>query len=253
MRDALRNRVGLFALAAALVVGLFADRCTGVGGGTFVLNGRPYDVSDGAKLVGPVLYGLCALLLVWISAFLACDALARPLSDGTAPLWLSRPVGRGTYALSRLAGSLGLSVGAGILVLLVVTGLLNARLGLPPAPALLGLAVFAANAWVVAAIAMALALFLPRVVALAAVSIGIQLVVVANLLRMVAETEGGMLQAIDRFGPPLGTGLVYALSPWFAEGATASDWIGPAFRTLFWGGAASAFLVVAFRRRELLA
>lgn len=251
VRDGLRNRVGLFALGGALLVGLFADRCTGVSGGTFVLNGRPYDLTDGAKLVGPVLYGLCALLLVWVAGFLACDSLARPLSDGSAPLWLSRPVGRGTYALSRLAGCLGLGIGAGILVLLVVTALLNARLGLAIAPALLGLAVFAADAWVVAALAMTLALVLPRVVALAAITLGMQLVVVANLFHLVADSSGGLLRAIERFGPPLGTALVYALSPWFSEGPAAAEWIDPVFRLLVWGGAASALLVLLFRRQEL--
>lgn len=253
VQDGLRNRVGLFALAAALGVGLFADRCTGVGGGSFLLNGRIYDLTSGAKLVGPLLYGTCSLLLVWVAAFLACDSLARPLSDGTAPLWLSRPVGRGTYALSRLAGSLGLTVGAGVLVLGVVAALLNARLGLAPAPALLGIVVFAANAFVVAASAMALALVLPRVVALAAVSIGIQIVVVANLLHLVADTSGGLLQGIDRFGPPLGTVLVLALSPWFSDGPAPSDWIDPVVRTLLWGGGAGGLLVLLFRRRELAA
>ena len=251
VRDGLRNRVGLFALAAALLVGLFADRCTGLGGGSFLLNGRAYDLGTGAKLVGPLLFGTCSLLLIWVAGFLACDSLARPLSDGTAPLWLSRPIGRGIYALSRLAGSLGLSVGAGVAVLGVVTALLNARLDLSLAPALLGLVVFAANAWVVAASAMALALFLPRVVALAVVSIGIQIVVVANLVHVVAETSGGVLQTIDRFGPPIGTGLVYALSPWFSDGPEAVDWIDPVLRTLFWGFATSALLVGVFRRREL--
>ena len=231
VRDGLRNRVGLFALGGALLVGLFADRCTGVSGGTFVLNGRPYDLTDGAKLVGPVLYGLCALLLVWVAGFLACDSLARPLSDGSAPLWLSRPVGRGTYALSRLAGCLGLGLGI--------------------APALLGLAVFAADAWVVAALAMTLALVLPRVVALAAITLGMQLVVVANLFHLVADSSGGLLRAIERFGPPLGTALVYALSPWFSEGPAAAEWIDPVFRLLVWGGGASALLVLLFRRQEL--
>ena len=77
--------------------------------------------------------------------------------------------------------------------------------------------------------------------------------VVANLLHLVADTSGGLLQGIDRFGPPLGTVLVLALSPWFSDGPAPSDWIDPVVRTLLWGGGAGGLLVLLFRRRELAA
>lgn len=253
VRDALRNRIGLLAILFALAIGVFADRCTGIEGGSFVVNGRLYDVSDGARLVGPLLYGLCALTLVWVAGLVACDSLARPLSEGTASLVLSRPVGRRAYALARLAGALAISVGAGASVLLAVAFLLQARFGLDLAPGLVALGVFAVDAWVVAAVAMTLSLWLPRLVALAAVTIGLQLVVAANLFYTVAESSGGMLSAIERFGPPLATSLVLALSPWFSDGAVAGDWLEPALRLGVWGIGATALLVAIFGREEIAA
>lgn len=251
VRDGVRNRVGLFALIAALLVGLFADRCTDLGGGGFVLNGRTIDASDAARFVGPLLFGTCSLLLVWIAGFLACDALARPLSERTAVLWLARPVGRGAYALARLAGALGLAVGAGVVVLSAVAVLLHLRLGLALPPAAVGIAVFAACAWVVAAFGMTLALFLPRVVALAAVTLALQLVVAANALHLVADSEGGLLHVLDRFGPPLGRAFVLALAPWLQGEAATSDWIAAAGSLMAWGAGLSLLLVLAFRRRDL--
>lgn len=251
LRDGVRSRVGLFALVVALGVGAFADRCTTFEAGTLVLNGREFDVHEGARLAGPFVFGSCALLLVLVAGFVACDALARPLSEGTANLWLSRPVGRSAYALSRLAGALGLSLAAGIAVLLVITLLLHLRLGLDPWPALAGVAVFAVDAWVVAAVAMTLALYLPRVAALGAVVLSLQMVVFTNGLHTVTTVDGGLLAAIERYGPPLGTALVYALAPWFSEGASISDWIDVWIRLLLWAAGSTALLAVLFRRLDL--
>jgi hypothetical protein len=160
-------------------------------------------------------------------------------------------VSRGSYALSRLAGALGLAIGAGAVVLLVVTVLLHLRLGLAVSPAMTGLAIFAADAWVVAAVAMTLGLVLPRVVALAAVTLFTQLVVVANGLHSVTESTGGFLGALERFGPPLGTALLYALAPWFGSEASFGQWTDAVVRLLFWGAGSSAILVVLFRRMDL--
>ncbi|MCC6641292.1 MAG: hypothetical protein IT386_09045 [Deltaproteobacteria bacterium] len=249
--DGVRNRVGLFALLFALVVGLFADRCTAFDAGTVMLNGREFDVRDGAPLMGPFVFGSCALLLVLVTGFVACDALARPLSEGTATLWLSRPISRASYALSRLAGALGLGLAAGIAVLLVVTVLLHLRLGLDPKPALAGMAVFAVDAWIVAAVAMTLALHLPRVVALGAIVLALQMVVFTNGLHTVASVSGGLLGAIEHYGPPLGTGLIYALAPWFAEGVSAADWLAVVARLVVWGAGSTALLAILFRRIDL--
>jgi hypothetical protein len=251
LHDALRNRVGLFAIVCALLVGVFADRCTGFDGGAIVVNGREFDVHEGARLLGPTIYGICGLLLVLVSGFLAADALARPISERTAAMWLARPVGRAAYALARLAGALGLGLGAGIAVLGLVSVLLHVRLGLSLGPALVGIAVFAVEAWVVAAIAMALALHLPRVAALAAVVIGMQLVVFSNVLHALASTRSGLLETVERWGPPLGTAFVYAVAPWFSAAASASEWIEVVVRLVAWGAGASALLVLGFRRMDL--
>jgi hypothetical protein len=251
VRDGLRSRVGLFALVFALLVGLFAHRCTGLDAGSLVLNGHEFSPRSGAEIVGSLVYAVCALLLVLVAGFVACDALERPLSEGAATLALARPVGRASYALSRLAGSLLLALAAGVVVLAMVTGMLHLRLGLSPAPALVGIAVFATDAWVVAAVAMPLGLLLPRVVALGSVVIGMQLVVFSNAIHAVGTTTGSLLNAIERWGPPLGTALLYALAPWFSGSASPADWLDVGVRLLVWGAGASALLVFLFRRIDL--
>ncbi len=251
LRDALRNRVGLFALACALLVGLFADRCTGFDTGAIVLNGQAYDLRDGARLVGPVVFGSCSVLLLFVAGFLASDALARPISDGTVSLWLARPVSRGIYALSRLSGTLALALVAGASVLLGVVALLNLRLGLDVGPGLFGVAIFAVDAWVVASVAMTLGLFLPRVVALTVVVLAVQLVVSSNVLAAVTANGDGGIAVLERFGPPLGTTLLYALAPWFSASATAGEWTDALLRLAVWAVGSTALLMVLFRRVEL--
>jgi ABC-type transport system involved in multi-copper enzyme maturation permease subunit len=251
LRDALRNRVGLFALACALLVGLFADRCTGFDTGAIVLNGQAYDLRDGARLVGPVVFGSCSVLLLFVAGFLASDGLARPISDGTVSLWLARPVSRAVYALSRLSGTLALALVAGASVLLGVVALLHLRLGLDTGPGIVGVAIFVADAWVVASLAMTLGLFLPRVVALTLVVLAVQLVVSSNVLAVLMSNGDGGVSVLERFGPPLGTALLYALAPWFSASASAGEWTDVLMRLAVWAVGTSALLIVLFRRLEL--
>ncbi len=251
VRDGLRNRVGLFAIVFALCVGLFADRCTGFDSTSIVLSGKELDVREGARLVGPLVFGICALLLALIAGFVGSDALARPLTEGTAPLWLARPVGRASYALARLAGALVLGAGAGAGVLAVVAALLHVRLGLDPGPAAVGVAVFALDAWILTALAMTLALLLPRVVALAAVVLILEVVVFTNGLYQVATVGGDLLGAIERWGPPFGTALLYAVAPWFSSGASAAAWTDVGLRLVAWAMGSTALLAFLFRRMDV--
>lgn len=251
LRDAIRSGVGVFAVVGAILVAVFAERCTLGESGVLVVNGRVIGMEEGARLLGPVVYGVSAFCFVLIAGFVACDGLARPLGDGSALLWLARPVTRTAYALSRLLGALALAVGVGAVVLVGIAGLLDARLGLAMGPALWGLAACALDAWVVAAVAMALGLWLPRVVALAIVTIWTQLVVFSNGVHLVMDTGGGTLAAIERFGPPLGTAVLHALAPWYSSLPVGPDAAWVALRLVAWGAGATLVMVLAFRRMEV--
>jgi ABC-type transport system involved in multi-copper enzyme maturation permease subunit len=85
--------------------------------------------------------------------------------DGSASLVLARPVGRATFALSRLAGVLAIAFATGAVLLGGTTALLYTRHDLAVASAVWGGLACALGAVVVASLAMAASLFLPRIAA----------------------------------------------------------------------------------------
>lgn len=250
VRDSVRSRAGLAVVVSAVLCLLVVDRCSGVDA-MIEHGGRTIDPSAFSRLLGPLLYGLVALFLVAAAGLVACDALARPIEDGTVSLWLARPVSRTTYALARLAGSMTLSGVVGGAVLLVATGLLAARYDLAPGPGLLGAAVFLLDAVVVSGIAMAASLFLPRLLTLFLVVTWVQLVLFANLAHVVGAAFGGWLGALERWGPPLGTAILFALSPWVGLDANDGQAAAVLARLGLWAAGSVALVAAAFRRLEL--
>jgi len=250
VRDSLRSRAGLALGVAAVLCLLFVDRCSGVGA-VIQHGGRTLDPAALSQVLGPVLYGLVALFLVAAAGLVACDVLARPIEDGTVSLWLARPVGRVTYALARLAGAVTLSGVAGVVVLAVATALLARRYELDFGPGLVGAAVFLADAVVVSAVAMAASLFLPRLLTLFLVVTWVQLALFTNLAHMVGAMFGGWLGALERWGPPLGTALLFALSPWVGLEADREQALAVFARLGVWAAGAVALVALAFRRLEL--
>lgn len=251
VRDTMRRRVGVFALLAALLTLLTVQRCSGVEHASFWWNGMPVEPDTLARVLGPFLFGLTALFLLAIVAFVSSDALAAPLSDGSALLWLARPIGRGTYAVARLAGALGLSAGLGAAVLATTALLLHLRHGLALAPGLVGVGAFLLSAVVVGGLAMVLSLHLPRVVTLFGLLFWIQVVVGLNLLHLLGARLAGSGNWLERVGPPLGTALLYAVSPWTAVTLPWSGLLSVALRLALWAIASVLLLVAAFRRLEL--
>jgi hypothetical protein len=256
-RDGLRRRFAAV-LAALLVIGLLgAETCTGLGSGELVYNGREIDPRAVAGFVAPLLYAFEILALVVTAGVLASDHLARPLADGSAALWLARPVGRGAFAGARLAGALGVVAAGGVVLLGGTGGLLVGRQGLAVGPALAGAAAGGLDAIVVGALAMAASLGLGRSAVLLLVTFGVPFVGLANTLVLGAQLVapeahfGGLIGAVDRFGPPLGTAVLAAVAAWNphveAQGAFAS--VLP--RLLLWAAGSAALLVLSFRRREL--
>lgn len=251
VRDGLRSRAGLGVALAGILCLMIVHRCTGLEVVASGFDGREIDPTAMTRMLGPVLYGMVALFLVAAVGLVAADGLARPIEEGSVSLWLARPVSRSTYALARLAGALLLGGGTGVVVLLAATGLLNLRHGLALGPGALGAAIFFFEAIVVAGIAMAASLVLPRLVTLFLVVLWIQLVVFANTAHMLGARPGGWLGTMEQMGPPLGTALLFAVSPWVGVETNFEQAAWVFGRLGAWAIASALLVVVAFRRIEL--
>jgi len=249
-QDALRSRLGLAVAGCALLALVFVDRCTSLEG-SFVLNGEAVNPAMTLRAIGPILFGWVSLFLLAASGLVASDGLARPVADGSIALWLARPVSRTVYALARLSGTLALAISAGGGALAAAAFLLHARHGFALEPALFAGLVYAASTAIVCALAMALSLYVPRVVTLFAVMLWIQLIVVGNAAHMLGASFGGWFAALERWGPPLGTALFYAMSGWVSLRLDAHEVALVMLRLAGWIGLSAALLVLSVRRLEL--
>ncbi len=250
-RDIMRRRVGFFALLAAVLALLAVQRCSGLEHATVWWNGEPIEPDALARVLGPLLFGVTALFLLAVVALVASDALAAPLSDGSALLWLARPIGRGTYAVARLAGALGLSAGIGAAVLGVTATLLHLRHDLALEPGLVGVGAFLLSAVVVGGLAMLFSLHLPRVVTLFGLLFWLLVVMGLDLLHLLGARVGGPGDWLEGVGPPIGTALLVAVSPWAGVSLEWRVLVSVALRLVLWATASVLLLVAAFRRLEL--
>jgi len=257
LRDGLRRRFA-FAVMLFLIAGLVgAESCTDFSGAQLNLNGGSIPPEVLAGFVSPLLVAWQALAVVTIAGIVASDHLARPLAEGQAALWLARPVSRQVFAGARLAGALCVALGAGALLIGGSSALVVARQHLPAAPALAAGAATALGALTVASLAMAASLALGRTAVLLLVLAGVPYLALANAVVLLSRLvhpdlePGGMLGAVDRFGPPIGTAIFAAVAPWNPH-VEASGALGAALsRLAVWAAAGVALLLLAFRRREI--
>jgi hypothetical protein len=256
-RDGLRRRLA-FAVALVLLIGLAsAQTCTQFGTGSFDVNG---EVVDGAVIGGflaPILFGFQAFAVLAIVGLLAADHLARPLAEGSAVLWLARPVSRHTWALARLAGALGVALLCGAVLLGGTGAMLVFRQGVAIEPALLAAAATALGAVVVASFAMAASLAAGRSAVILLVLLGLAFVAFANGTGLASELAhpevelGGLVGAVDRFGPPLFTAIAGAVAHWNPHVDPGDTFSRSMLRLAFWAAAGIALLLAAFRSREI--
>ncbi len=252
LRDALRRRLALVVAGVALLGVASAESCTAFGPGTWVVDGQSVDPELVAAWLAPLLFGFEILLFVVLAGLLAADHLARPLAEGSALLWLARPVGRGAYALARLAGALGVAYAAGAVLLGGTAVLLVGRHDLAAGPAVVGALAGALGAAGVAGLAMSASLWLGRVAVVTLVGTLVPLVALINTLRAAGARLDGFLGLLDRGAPPLGRAILAAVAPWNPH---VSDLGAEAPRLLAvlaaWALAGGALLVLSFRRVEL--
>jgi hypothetical protein len=257
LRDGLRRRFA-FAVALFMLAGLVgAESCTDFSGAELNLNGHSLPPALLAGLLSPLLLAWQALAVVAIAGIVASDHLARPLAEGSAVLWLARPVSRPLFAGARLAGALGVALGAGTLLLGGSAALIVLRQHLSLSPALAACAATALASIAVAALAMAASLALGRAAVLLLVLIGVPWIALANAATLVAQRvqpgaePGGVLGAIDRFGPPIGTAILAAVAPWNPHFEGAGELGDALLRLALWAGGGVTLLLIAFHRVEI--
>lgn len=255
-RDGLRRRLA-FVVAVTLLLGLAgAQSCTNLGGG-LSFNGETLPPHVVGGFVAPFLFAAQALTVLSIAGLLASDLLARPLAEGSAVLWLARPVSRGGWACARLAGALGVTLASGALLLGGTGAMLVLRQGVSIGPALMAAAATALGSVVVAALAMAASLVLGRSAVALIVVIALFFVVAANTAGFAIELFGSemplgpILGPIDRFGPPLFRTVLAAVVAWNPHVAVHGVFAAVMLRLAVWAAGSVALLVFAFRRREI--
>ena len=251
LADALRRRLVLAIAVASLLSLQLVDSCTSCGTATLVRDGEAVPLPDVAGFGALAVMVACALWTLLLAGFLASDHLAEPLEDGSAALLLARPVGRGRFALARLAGALAIALASGALLLFAAGGLLYARQGLSWWPVLPAFAACAAGASTVGALAMLASLYLPRVATVLLVMMGVAGVAAVNVAALFGAELGGLAAAAQRFGPPLVGPVALALRDWIAPTAVPGDALTLALRQIAWMLASAALLVHAFRRVEI--
>jgi len=228
IHDAIRRRIVPAIAVVSLMSLMMVDGCTSCAAApTIVQNGVSVEIPEVAGWTGIVIFSVLALWTMVLAGVLASDHLAEVLGDGTAPLVLSRPVSRASFALARLGG---------VLVIALVTGMV-----------LLG----GTTALFTASLAMSASLYLPRIATVMVVLVGVGMIATVNAIGMFQVELGGVAWAIDRFGPPLGTSVATALAPWIAPAEISADPLEVSVRAAAWAVAGVALLVVSFRKQDI--
>ena len=251
LADALRRRLVLAVAVASLLSLQLVESCTSCGSATLMRDGQVVELPEVAGVGALAVMVAAALWTLLLAGFLASDHLAEPLDDGSAALLLARPVGRGRFALARLAGALAIALASGALLLLATAALLHARQGLPWWPVLPAFAACAAAASTVGALAMLASLYLPRVATVLLVLMGVTGVAAVNVAALFGAELGGLVGAVERFGPPLISPVALALREWLAPSTLPGNGLAIALRQIAWMLASAALLVHAFRRVEI--
>jgi ABC-type transport system involved in multi-copper enzyme maturation permease subunit len=240
--DGMRRRIVPVIAVISLVSLMFVNRCA------CSVNGQAVDQAAVIGFGNVMVFVVLSLWTVVLAGILASDHLVQTLSDGSAALTLSRPVGRASFALARLAGALAIALGAGMILLGVSSLLFHLRAGAPLGAAAWGGVACAMGATIVAAFAMLSSLYLSRI---GTVLLVLAIVGSVATINMLGTQGGGFIGAIDRFGPPLASAILLALASWVDVQPEGAEVWNIGLRLVAWAAAGLAALVFAFRRMEI--
>jgi ABC-type transport system involved in multi-copper enzyme maturation permease subunit len=249
--DAIRRRIVPVIAVISLLSLLAVDSCTSCASGELNVNGQVADLASVAGWTGAMIFSMLALWTMVLAGVIASDHLSHPLADGSAALALARPVSRSTFALSRLAGALGIAGLTGALLLGGTTALLAARSGATPGAALWAGVACAAGSFTVACLSMTSSLWLPQIATALLVFASVAAISSVNLLSQFGVELGGAMAAVERFGPPLATSVVVALGPWVEPAEVLGHPVELAIRSALWCLGSAALLLASFQRLEI--
>jgi len=250
IRDAARRRVVPAVLVVCFLSLAMINSCTSCSADIQV-EGSAIEALEILGWAGVLVFASLALWSIALAGLLAADHLSASLEDGSAQLLLARPIGRGTLVLSRLFGSLAVSLGAGLILLLGATFFLSTRSGLAAAPALWATLATLANAVTFAALAMLSSLYLPRIATFLLILAAIALFAGVNVFAVSGAELGGVYRVLDAVGPPVVSAIALALAPWSGK---VPENVGPlmvAAKLAIWGVGSVAALLFVFGRRDL--
>jgi ABC-type transport system involved in multi-copper enzyme maturation permease subunit len=242
VQDGVRRRIVPVIAVFSLLSLMFVNRCA------CSVDGQTLEQAAVIGFGNVVVFVVLSLWIVVLAGVLASDHLIETLSDGSAALTLSRPVGRGAFALARLTGALAIALGAGVILLGASSLLFHLRADVSLGAAAWGMAVCALGAIVVAAFAMLSSLFLSRIATVLLLFTTVGGVAIFNML---GAEAGGFVGVINHFGPPLASAIVLALAPWVDAPRETADVWNVGLRLTVWAAAGVTTLVVGFRRMEI--
>jgi ABC-type transport system involved in multi-copper enzyme maturation permease subunit len=249
--DAVRRRIVPAIAALALISLFFIDTCTSCSP-SLTSGGEAVTLPQVAGAGGLAMMVLLGLWTAVLAGVLAADHLTEPLNDGSANLLLARPISRVGYALARLAGAWAMAALAGAVVLGATAWLLYVRQGLIAGPAVAATSLILLNGVCVAALAMALSLWLGSTLTSLAVLASVWGLASIEVATQLGSEFSGPIGALAANGPPLAAAPIAALAPWL--GPEAPEGVNVALvtaRALAWAVASAVLLVAVFRRVEL--
>ena len=250
MSEASRRRIVPIVIVISLLSLMMMNSCTSCDGQIKV----NADVGAPVDLLGWAGAGIFLVLGLWsvlLAGLLAADHLSAMLEDDSALLVLSRPVSRETLVLSRLLGSLGVSLGAALVLLGGTTFMLVTRSDLPLGPALHAIATVGVSAITLAALGMACSLYLVRIATFVVLIACVASISTLNLLALSGVELSGVYAAINGVGPPFALAIIGALLPWSGQALPEGAALGLAIRQAAWLVVSVVALVYAFTQREL--
>lgn len=251
LRDAARRRVVPAVIALCLLTLGSINSCTTCNA-EITTTGVDASSLDVLGWVGVSVLGVLALFCVALAGLLASDHLSSSLEDGSGLLILTRPVERRTFVFSRLAGTLCVSGLATFVMMGGASLMLALRGDLAVMPALLALLVTWMNCISVAALAMTLSLFLPRVATFLCLVGFVGWTSMANLISISGGGLGFVSHMLNDFGPPILTAVVVPLAEWAGQPMQGVSSLDLVFRLGLWVFASISSLLFLFQQQELV-
>ena len=251
--DAMRRRIVPVVIVVSMFSLMLIDSCTGCAP-TLNVQGQETEIPSVSGWLGMAMFLVLGLWSMVLGGILAADHLISTLEDGSAHLVLARPIGRGTFAMTRIIGVLGITYITGSVLLLGESTMMSMRQDLDLAPAFAATLLWAMGAFIVACFSMTVSLWLPRIAVSMLVMVSVAGIGAVNIAKTAwPDLEGAGVAVIHSAGPPLASAMIAALAPWFGPIDGLISPTTAALRLGLWAVISAAALIVSFQRIELKA